>query len=136
MIIPVFVNDNGKLRPLSGKKIMDQLLMETTEIHSKSISPISPALYATLENQSKEYAYQSFVELLDKHQKQNESTYNKYMYANALREEAAEKIGVKNIREGRMKRLEEEKKQIQINYEKGKILAPELKCNLIIRLEE
>ena len=58
------------------------------------------------------------------------------MYANKLQIEAAEKIGVKNIREGRIKRLEEEKELIQVNYEKSTMLAPELKCNLLVRLEE
>lgn len=135
-IIPVFINDSGKLRPLSGKRIMDQILNENTVIHASNVKPVDMNVFNTLESQCKEFAYQSFVELLDKHQKQNENTYNKYMYANKLREEAAQKIGVKNIRDGRMRRLEDEKRQIQANYDKGKTLAPELKCNLLIRLEE
>lgn len=135
-IIPVFINEKGKLRPLSGKRIMDRMLDKNTVMHATNIKPIDTNLYESLERQCKDFAYQTFVELFDKYQKQKENTYNKYMYANKLQIEAAEKIGVKNIREGRIKRLEEEKEQIQVNYEKSKMLAPELKCNLLVRLEE
>ena len=135
-IIPVFINEKGKLRPLSGKRIMDRMLDKNTVMHATNIKPIDTNLYESLERQCKDFSYQTFVELFDKYQKQKENTYNKYMYANKLQIEAAEKIGVKNIREGRIKRLEEEKEQIQVNYEKSKMLAPELKCNLLVRLEE
>lgn len=67
--------------------------------------------------------------------KRNEETYKKYMYALKLRMEAAEHIGIENIRLSRQKKLEKEKLSIEKHYQKGNQVYPDFKLMMLLRLE-
>jgi hypothetical protein len=57
------------------------------------------------------------------------------MYALKLRTEAAEHIGIENIRKSRLVKLEKEKRSIQDTFEKGSRVYPDFKLSILIRLE-
>ena len=73
-------------------------------------------------------------ELLTQLQK-NQESYNKYMYALQLRTEAADHIGIENIRKSRLLRLEREKEEIERSFAKGKQVYPDFRLSLLVRLE-
>ena len=65
----------------------------------------------------------------------NEDQYRKYMYAWNLRNESVNHIGIENIKQTRIKKLQEEKANIEAEHEQGKQVCPELSLMLLVRLE-
>ena len=57
------------------------------------------------------------------------------MYALQLRTEAADHIGVENIRKSRLLRLKKEREEIEKSYVAGKQVYPDFRLSLLVRLE-
>lgn len=134
-IIPIFVNDSMVLRPMAGKRIMDVFLDAGSRLTVSSTQNISESIYSELEKMCMDFAYDTFMELKDKQIQQNQESYNKYMYALKIRQEAAEHIGIENIRRSRLKTLEREKENIESEYKKGLQVYPDFRMIMMVRLE-
>ena len=134
-IIPIFVNENLLLRPMAGKRIMDVFLDGTSGLTVGSAPNITEAEYQQLEKLSMDFAYDTFVELKEKQIQLNQESYNKYMYALKLREEAAGHIGIENIRRSRLAKLAREKASIEAEYKKGSQIYPDFRLMILVRLE-
>ena len=134
-ILPIFINDDNVLRPVAGARLMDVFLDGTSRLHTAMASAISEDKYEILVAKSREFAYNKFVELKNKQLKHNEETYKKYIYALKLRLEAAEHIGIENIRLSRLRKLTKERIAIEDRYKKGSQIFPDFKLMLLIKLE-
>lgn len=134
-IIPIFVNDNMVLRPMAGKRLMEVFLDETSLLTVSTASKVAGEMYSELEKLCMDFAYDTFVELKDKQIRKNQESHDKYMYALQLRQEAAEHIGIENIRKSRLMRLQKEKNTIEREYKKGAQVYPDFRLILMIRLE-
>lgn len=134
-IIPIFVNDGFILRPMAGKRLMDVFLDGTSKLTVHSAPNISEDEYKKLNDMCMDFAYDTFVELKDKQIQTKKESYNKYMYALQLRTEAAEHIGIDNIRRSRLAKLEREKAAIEAEYKKGSQVFPDFRMMILIRLE-
>jgi len=134
-IIPVFVNEHFVLRPMAGKRIMEQFLDPNSGLTVRSTNNLPEEDYQKLEKMSMDFAYDSFVELKEKQLKKNQESYNKYMYALKLRTEAADHIGIENIRKSRLVRLAREQEMIEKKYQKGKQVYPDFRLSVLVRLE-
>lgn len=134
-IIPIFVNENFLLRPMAGKHIMDVFLDGTSGLIVGVAPKITEAEYQQLEKLSMDFAYDIFVELKEKQIQLNQESYNKYMYALKLREEAAGHIGIENIRRSRLAKLAREKASIEAEYKKGSQIYPDFRLMILIKLE-
>ena len=133
-IIPIFVNENFLLRPMAGKRIMDVFLDGTSRLTVGSAPNITEEEYQQLEKLSMDFAYDTFVELKEKQIQLNQESYNKYMYALKLREEAAGHIGIENIRRSRLAKLAREKASIEAEYKRSQIY-PDFRLMILVRLE-
>lgn len=134
-IIPVFINDDFILRPMAGEKIMNVFLDGDSEL-TVGVAPCIPeVVYQQLEKLSMDFSYNTFVELKEKQIQLNLESYNKYMYALRLREEAAGHIGIENIRNSRLTKLALEKASIEAKYKKGNQIYPDFRLMVIVRLE-
>lgn len=134
-IIPIFVNEKFLLRPMAGKRIMDVFLDGTSRLTVGSSPNVSEEEYQQLEKLSMGFAYDTFVELKEKQIQLNQESYNKYMYALKLREDAAGHIGIENIRRSRLEKLAREKASIEVKYEKGSQIYPDFRLMILVRLE-
>ena len=112
-ILPIFVNSAMVLRPMAGKRIMDVFLDGNSKLRVSSASNVDAEIYSKLEKSCMDFAYDTFVELKEKQMQQNEESFKKYMYALELRQEAAEHIGIENIRRSRLQKLQKEKANIE-----------------------
>ena len=133
--IPIFVNKDFVLRPIAGKRIMEQFLDTNSKLSIGEAANISTDVYEKLEKLSMDFAYDSFVELKEKQLQKNQESYNKYMYALKLRTEAANHIGIENIRKSRLQRLEKEQYEIEKSFIRGKQIYPDFRLSLLVRLE-
>ncbi|MDR1688036.1 MAG: DEAD/DEAH box helicase [Clostridiales bacterium] len=133
--IPVFINDDFILRPLAGSRIWDEILRETSVLFVAGTYEISPADYERLEEESRSFAYESFIALKEEHEKRSAETYRKYMYALKIRIEAAQQIGIENIKKHRLAVLEKEKADAENKYNASKAIFPDFHPEIIIRME-
>ena len=134
-IIPIFVNEDFVLRPMAGKRIMDVFLDGASGLTVGVAPNISEEQYQQLESLSMDFAYDTFVELKEKQIQLNQESYNKYMYALKLRTEAAQHIGIENIRRSRLAKLDREKASIEAEYKKGSQIYPDFRLMILVRLE-
>lgn len=134
-IIPIFVNRSFVLRPLAGKRIMDVFLDPNSKLTVKSTANISDEDYSHLEKLAMDFSHDAFIELKDRHMKQNQESYDKYMYALKLRIDAAQQIGIENIRESRMTRLKREMQAVEAAFKNGQTILPDFRLVLLARLE-
>lgn len=134
-LIPMFVNENGILRPIAGKRIMEVFLDPYSKLQIHSISNIDTDTYNKLEKLCMDNAYDAFLEMKEKQLKKNEESHQKYMYALQLRTDAATQIGIDNIRLSRLRRLEAEKQKIEQEYRTGQEFYPDFRLALLAKLE-
>lgn len=134
-IIPIFVNEKFLLRPMAGKRIIDVFLDGASRLTVGSSPNVSEKEYQQLEKLSMDFAYDTFVELKEKQIQLNQESYNKYMYALKLRENAAGHIGIENIRRSRLAKLAREKASIEAKYKKGSQIYPDFRLMILVRLE-
>lgn len=134
-ILPIFVNDSMVLRPMAGKRLMDVFLDANSKLSVNTVPNIDADQYEKLEELSMNFAYDTFVELKEKHIQLNQESYNKYMYALQLRTEAASHIGIDNIRISRLEKLRLEKAAIEAKHKKSGQVYPDFRLVMMIRLE-
>lgn len=134
-IVPIFVNREFILRPMAGKKLMEVFLDPTSKLTVRQSPAIDSESFEKLKAKSTEFAYDTFVNVRDAHLKQVQETYDKYMYAIKLRMEAAEHIGIENIRKARRKSLMAERDKIEAEYQTGRQIFPEFCLMALFRLE-
>lgn len=134
-ILPVFVNSDFLLRPIAGKRIMDVFLDANSKISCQESLPLSDDQYEKLCEITTTYAYDTFVEIRDKYVGKVKESHNKFEHAWNLRKEAAESIGIDNIKNARLKKLEEEKNVMESEFKREKEIYPELKLILLVKLE-
>lgn len=134
-ILPIFVNSAMVLRPMAGKRIMDVFLDGNSKLRVSSAPNVDAEIYSKLEKSCMDFAYDTFVELKEKQMQQNEESFKKYMYALELRQEAAEHIGIENIRRSRLQKLQKEKANIEAQHRKGSQVYPDFRLIMMARLE-
>lgn len=134
-ILPIFVNSAMVLRPMAGKRIMDVFLDGSSKIRVSSVPNVDAEIYSKLEKSCMDFAYDTFIELKEKQMQQNEESFKKYMYALELRQEAAEHIGIENIRRSRLQKLQKEKTSIEAQHRKGSQVYPDFRLIMMARLE-
>ena len=134
-ILPIFVNSAMLLRPMAGKRIMDVFLDGNSKLRVSSAPNVDAEIYSKLEKSCMDFAYDTFVELKEKQMQQNEESFKKYMYALELRQEAAEHIGIENIRRSRLQKLQKEKANIEAQHRKGSQVYPDFRLIMMARLE-
>ena len=98
---------------------MDVFLDGNSKLRVSSASNVDAEIYSKLEKSCMDFAYDTFVELKEKQMQQNEESFKKYMYALELRQEAAEHIGIENIRRSRLQKLQKEKANIEHYFNIG-----------------
>lgn len=62
-IIPIFISDDGILRPLAGKMIWDALLDDGNHLSVSPGNTLSEDLWQSLSQSAQEFAYDTFLSL-------------------------------------------------------------------------
>ena len=134
-IMPIFINSNFVLRPMAGPKIWDALLDTAKVITVSEGEKVDSEIWMALKNASQEFAYDTFLALKSGMEKRNEETYRKYLYALDLRIEAAQRIGIENIRSSKLQQLARKKAEVQKRFEESKRICPDFKLVMLVRME-
>ncbi|OHW63400.1 RNA polymerase-associated protein RapA [Andreesenia angusta] len=135
-IIPIFINDKFILRPMAGKKILDEIVKKSSLLNYRSMIDLEEAEYDRIKDMTKEFVYDTFLDMKSEFEKKNEENYRKYLYAIELRIEAAKNIGIENIKQHKLKNLFREREMVEAEYKMGKAVCPEFRPILMVYLEE
>jgi hypothetical protein len=120
---------------MAGKRLMEVFLDGNSRLTVSTAPNMKADEYVALKKLCMEFAYDTFMELKEKQMLLNQESYNKYRYALQLRKEAVEHIGIENIRQARLAKLEKEKATIEAEYKKGAQVYPDFRLMLAVRLE-
>lgn len=134
-IIPIFVNESYVLRPMAGSRIMDVFLDGSSRLDCHMSPNIKEEDYQNLQEICMNFAYNTFVELKEKQTKRSSEQYEKYKYALSLRREAAEHIGIDNIRRSRIAKLDQEEREIEAERRRSGTVLPDFRLMMLVRLE-
>ena len=133
--IPVFINENGVLRPLAGKRIWDAILDDQRIISVSEGAAVTAEALDTLTKASQDYAYDVFSDMRAEYDRKIEENHRKYDYALSLRFDAASRIGIENIRNHKLNSLAQEKEQMEAQYRQSKQICPDFYLELLAHME-
>ena len=133
--IPVFINENGVLRPLAGKRIWDAILDDQRIISVSEGTAVTAETLDTLTKASQDYAYDVFSDMRTEYDRKIEENHRKYDYALSLRFDAASRIGIENIRNHKLNSLAQEKEQMEAQYRQSKQICPDFYLELLAHME-
>ena len=133
--IPVFMNENRIIRPLTGKRIWEAFLDKSKQITAEPGKPIEAEKLLQLTDASQEYAFDVFSEMKDAYDQKTEENYRKYKYALDLRIGAAGRIGIENIRRHKLESLKSEKENLEAAYRNSRAVCPDFHLELLVHME-
>ncbi len=123
-IIPLFFNQEGVYRPVASRLIWEELLKPEIEIEMKPTENCPVDQWQQIETRSQEQATDAFLQLKEAYEKRHEQEYGKRQRALTLRIEATRRIGIENIRNSRIEKLEKELQQAKEQYTRSQELCP------------
>ncbi len=122
--IPLFLTKKMLYRPMSGRRIWEELYKEEDNIELIGMSRLETSLYERIGKVAEEITYDNFLVLKNKYELKNKDNYRKYKHSIEIKKEAAMKIGIDNIRNSKLKALDKESIEIKKDYEDKKGLVP------------
>ncbi len=130
-MLSIFINDNGTFRPAASKMIWDEVLRGQKRMVTLPNEPLDDATLTSLTAKASEIAEDAFIDMRSDYRKRHDEQYRKQKYALTLRIEAAQKIGIENIRVSRIRKLEAQLEQATKDYEMKQTICPTFRPMLI-----
>lgn len=123
-IIPLFINNDGIYRPVASRLIWEELLKPESAIEIGAPEVCPTDRWQHIEAQAQELAADAFIQLKDAYEQRHEQEYRKKQRALTLRIEAAQRIGIENIRKSRIEKLEAQLQRETEIYERTQEICP------------
>jgi superfamily II DNA or RNA helicase len=123
-IIAFFMNEQGIYRPAASKLIWEELLKPESNVEVGDTQEFTLDQFNTLTARAQEMATDAFLQMKASYEQRHEAQYQKQKRALMLRIEAAQRIGIDNIRIARINRLEAQLREATIAYERKQEICP------------
>ena len=148
LTVPIFINKSFILRPLAGKKLWEAMLRDDTRLtilqgvnascsadsslSQRKQDTLTPETWQELYQKAEHFAENTFLQLKQEREQRAEDKHKRKMLALSIREGAAERIGITNIRNARLASLLDERKADEAEYRQDKQIQPEFRLELIL----
>ena len=136
-IVPIFHHDDGRILLPTARHIWDGLLEERPEVEqvgTKSGADVE-AVFGRLRLEAERQGEDAFHELHARHQKRLKREQGKGQYAFHVRRDALNRIGLPEVRQHRLTRLDEEQQVWASGLRKREQILPELQPVILLRVE-
>jgi superfamily II DNA or RNA helicase len=136
-IIPIFHHDDGRILLPTARHIWDCLLEDKPDLEqmgTKTGAQVHVAL-GRLRSEAERLGTDAFNELYARHQQRLKREDEKGHYAFQVRREALSRIGLPEVRQHRLKKLDEEQKAWAEELRKREQVLPELQPVVLLRVE-
>ena len=136
-IVPIFHHDDGRILLPTARHIWDTLLEDRPDVKqmgTKAGADVD-AVFKRLRSEAESQGEDAFHELHARHQQRLKREQEKGRYAFQVRREALNRIGLPEVRQHRLKRLEEDEKAWSEELRKREQVLPELQPVVLLRVE-
>jgi hypothetical protein len=136
-IIPVFHHDDGRILLPTARHIWDCLLEDKPDVEQMGTTTGAQvqAVFGRLRSEAERLGIDAFNELYAQHQQRLKREDEKGHYAFQVRREALNRIGLPEVRQHRLKKLDEEQKAWAEDLRKREQVLPELQPVILLRVE-
>ena len=135
-MVSIFINGSGVYRPAASKLLCDEMLREKISLHMCGSETLDDEAYNAILARAAELTEDTFITMKNQYFSLHEQEYQKRRYALTLRIEAAGKIGIENIRQSRIRKLDGQLQELQQDYVRQKSICPSLQPMLICRVKK
>jgi hypothetical protein len=136
-IISIFHHDDGRILLPTARHIWDRLLQDRPELEhlGTKMGADVPVIFARLRSEAERKGEDAFQELHTRHKQRLKRQQEKGQYAFQVRRDALNRIGLPEVRQHRIKRLEEEHRAWADELKKRESVLPELQPVILLRVE-
>jgi len=136
-IVPIFHHDDGRILLPTARHIWDLLLEDNREVEhiETQTRPNNTNAFRRLRLEAERQGEDAFRELYVRHQVRLKREQEKGRYAFQVRREALNRIGLPEVRQHRLKRLEEQERTWAEELRKREQVLPELRPVVLLRVE-
>ncbi|MGE3406424.1 MAG: DEAD/DEAH box helicase [Pirellulales bacterium] len=136
-IIPIFHHDDGRNLVPTARHIWNSLMQDRPEVEqvgTKTGSEVE-SVFRRLRSEAERQGEDAFHELYARHQQRLKREQDKGQYAFQVRREALGRLGLPEVRQHRLKRLDEEERTWAAELRKRERILPELQPVILLRVE-
>ena len=136
-ILPLFSHDDGRTLLPTAQSIWEKLLEGGTKIEDRGSDEASASIqvFDRLRTEAERHGESLFKSLHTKHEQRLGSEKEKGRYAFHVRRQALNRIGLPEVRQHRIKRLEEEERVWEANLRQQEQVFPDLQPIIVLRVE-
>jgi hypothetical protein len=135
-IIPIFQHDDGRILFTTARHMWDSLLEDQPEVEPMGTETAdTEAVFRRLRSAAERQGEDAFHELHARHQQRLKREQEKGQYAFQVRREALQRIGLPEVQQHRLKRLDEEERVWAAELRKQEHVLPELQLIILLRVE-
>jgi superfamily II DNA or RNA helicase len=135
-IIPIFHHDDGRILFTTARHIWDSLLEDRPKVEPMGTATAdTEVVFRLLRSAAERQGEDAFHELHAQHQQRLKREQGKGQYAFQVRREALQRIGLPEVRQHRLKRLDEEERDWAAELRKQEHVLPELQLIILLRVE-
>ncbi len=136
-ILPLFSHDDGRTLLPTARLIWEKLLQDGTKIEDKGLieTSVSSEVFDRLRHEAERHGESLFQSLHARHQQRIGSEREKGRYAFHVRRQALNRIGLPEVRQHRIKRLDEEERTWEVNLRQQESVFPDLQPIVVLRVE-
>jgi hypothetical protein len=136
-IIPILHHDDGRILLPTAQHIWDRLMEDRSEVKqvgTKTGDEVA-GVFRRLRSEAERQGEDAFLELHARHQQRLKREQQKGQYAFQVRREALGRLGLPEVRQHRLKRLEEEERAWAAELRKREQVLPDLQPVILLRVE-
>jgi hypothetical protein len=136
-ILPLFLHDDGRILVPTARMIWDCLLEDRPRVDQLgSVAEKETAtIFQRLRSEAERQGQLAFDELHARHNQRLKREQDKGQYAFQVRQDALNRIGLPEVRQHRLRKLEEEQRAWEAELRKRDQVLPELQPVTVLRLE-
>ncbi len=123
-IVAFFITESGLYRPAASKLIWEELLKPGSIMEVCGTIPLTSDQFTAVSLRAQEFAADVFFQMKEAYERRHETQYRKQQRALTLRIEAAQRIGIENIRCARITRLEALLRDATNAYQRRRDICP------------
>jgi hypothetical protein len=135
-IIPIFHHDDERILFTTARHIWDGLLEDRPRVEQMGTATAdTEVVYRRLRSAAERQGEDAFHELHARHQQRLKREQEKGQYAFQVRRDALKRIGLPEVRQHRLKRLDEEERVWAAELRTQEHVLPELQPIMLLRVE-
>ncbi|OSM08496.1 putative helicase domain-containing protein [Magnetofaba australis IT-1] len=135
-IMPLFVHDDGRALMPTAKRIWDQLMAADASIQRHMTGDDAASAFHKVESLAEQHGHGLWQELQESHRERIAAELVRGEYAFSMRRQSIERLGLPEVKNHRLRLLEQEEESWRSDLASIEQILPEMTPLLIVRMHE